>query len=133
MSGDCMNYPDNWRDFVDYYSFIDSNQVYTNGSSLIQTFRVEQMIAKYFDEKTKKANTINQGKTIATWIPFTFDTNGMLDCPLPDEDEDIFISDGKHVWIDTFMCDIDGYYLDSNVEIEDNLAWAKLPKVHGEG
>lgn len=63
MSGDCMNYPNDWRDFMDYYSFIDSNQVYTNGSSLIQTFRVEQMIAEYFDEKTKKANTINQRKT----------------------------------------------------------------------
>lgn len=132
MSGDCMNYPDDWRDFVDYYSFIDSSEVYTNGSRLMQTFRVEQMIAEYFDEKTKKVNTISQGKTIAKWIPFTFDKNGILDCQLPDEDEEILVSNGEDIWIDTFMCDIDGYYLDMNAEIEDNLAWARLPKAHEE-
>lgn len=48
---DCMNFPDNIMDFIDDYSFEDSDQVYTNGSKLIQSFRVKQAIEHYFREQ----------------------------------------------------------------------------------
>ena len=62
------------------------------------------------------------------WIPFTFDDDGLLDCALPETDEEILISDGKDVWIDTLMED-NGYYLDSGRELK-GLAWMPLPEAH---
>ena len=44
---DMMNFPKRWEDFLHDYEFEDSRMVYTNGSRLIQSFRVEQMIEHY--------------------------------------------------------------------------------------
>lgn len=44
---ECMPIPDNWKDFVKEYSFKDIREVYTNGSWLIPTFRVEQMMEHF--------------------------------------------------------------------------------------
>lgn len=44
---DCMSFPDNIMDFIDDYSFEDSDHVYTNGSKLIQSFRVRQALEHY--------------------------------------------------------------------------------------
>lgn len=44
---DCMSFPDNIIDFIDDYSFEDSDHVYTNGSKLISSFRVKQAIEHY--------------------------------------------------------------------------------------
>lgn len=41
---DCMEFPDDWHKFLEDYSFKDSEHIYTNGSDLIQVFRVEQLI-----------------------------------------------------------------------------------------
>lgn len=65
------------------------------------------------------------------WIPFTFDEEGVLNCELPDVDEEILVSDGDSVWQDTW-CEVDeGYELESGIEIED-LAWRQLPKPYEE-
>ena len=48
---DCMSFPDNIMDFIDDYSFEDSDYVYTNGSKLISTFRVKQAVEHYFREQ----------------------------------------------------------------------------------
>ena len=48
MSGEAMDFPQSWRDFVEQYSFKDSKEEYTNGSMLISTYRVEQMVEHYF-------------------------------------------------------------------------------------
>ena len=48
---DCMSFPDNIMDFIDDYSFEDSEHVYTNGSKLIQSFRVKQAVEHYFREQ----------------------------------------------------------------------------------
>ena len=45
---DCMNFPNDWHTFLDDYSFKDTQEIYTNGSNLISTFRVEQLIEHYF-------------------------------------------------------------------------------------
>ena len=40
----CMTFPEDWHDFLNNYSFIDEEHIYTNGSRLIQVFRVEQLL-----------------------------------------------------------------------------------------
>ena len=44
---DMMNFPKRWEDFLHDYEFEDSRRIYTNGSRLIQSFRVKQMMEYY--------------------------------------------------------------------------------------
>lgn len=46
--GDMMDFPSTWELFLHDYEFEDAKQIYTNGSRLIPSFRVEQMIEHYF-------------------------------------------------------------------------------------
>lgn len=39
-----MEFPDTFEEFVKYYGFKDKEEVYTNGSELIQVFRVKQWL-----------------------------------------------------------------------------------------
>lgn len=71
-------------------------------------------------------------KQEGNWIPFEFkrDEQGreILSLPLPDDGEEILVSDGRFVWIDTFMGDESSMrYLDSNRDFE-GLAWMPLPE-----
>lgn len=43
-----MWFPKTIKEFIDDYSFKDKKEVYTNGSQLIQTFRVEQALNHYY-------------------------------------------------------------------------------------
>ena len=52
---DKMEFPKTMKEFIDNYSFKDSDEVYTNGSMLIQTYRVEQAIEHYEQEVRAKA------------------------------------------------------------------------------
>lgn len=52
---DKMEFPKTMKEFIDNYSFKDSDEVYTNGSMLIQTYRVEQAIEHYEQEIRNKA------------------------------------------------------------------------------
>lgn len=49
MSGDIMDFPDRWEDFIERYNFADKHEIYTNGAKLIPVFRVEQMVGHYFE------------------------------------------------------------------------------------
>lgn len=42
-----MQFPDSWQDFLHQYEFQDDVEEYTNGSMLIPSFRVEQMMEHY--------------------------------------------------------------------------------------
>lgn len=65
------------------------------------------------------------------WIPFEME-DGFLYCQVPDDDEDILVTDGKVVWHDTWIeCD-EGYVLDSGYELYKCLAWMPLPKPYKE-
>ena len=44
---DMMNFPKRWEDFLHDYEFEDARKVYTNGSRLIPSFRVKQMMEHY--------------------------------------------------------------------------------------
>lgn len=61
------------------------------------------------------------------WIPFEME-DGFLQCQIPDVDEEILVTDGKHVWEDTWIEYDDGYALDSNYELDEVTAWMPLPK-----
>lgn len=51
----------------------------------------------------------------------------MLDCPLPDDGEEILVATKHGVEVD--VCGIDeGYYLENRGDWEDVLAWAPMPR-----
>lgn len=76
-------------------------------------------------------NIIKKQPKVGEWIPFTFDEEGVLNCELPDVDEEILVSDGDSVWQDTWCEADEGYELYSEIGIED-LAWRQLPKPYKE-
>ena len=47
---DCMNFPKTILEFFKNYSFKDEEEIYTNGSELIQVFRVIQALEYYASE-----------------------------------------------------------------------------------
>lgn len=57
MSGEMMQFPNNMKQFLDKYSFLDKERIYTNGSLLIPTFRAKQALEHY----VPKRNSINNG------------------------------------------------------------------------
>lgn len=44
MSGCMMIFPTTWEEFERDYGFTDTEHIYTNGSRLMQSFRVEQWL-----------------------------------------------------------------------------------------
>ena len=48
MSCEAMEFPDDWTAFIQQYEFADKEEVYTNGSMLVPSFRVGQMVEHYF-------------------------------------------------------------------------------------
>lgn len=59
---------------------------------------------------------------------FSADIKYMLDCKLPDDEQEIIVTDGRYVWVDTCIVN-DGYELDSGHDwIEDVIAWMPLPE-----
>lgn len=66
------------------------------------------------------------------WIPFEAEVNdGYLTLvgTIPDENQEILITDGKSVFTDTFMADGREFYLDSGwAIIDDIIAWQPLPE-----
>jgi hypothetical protein len=79
------------------------------------------------------------------WIPFTRrpmteeeqkdypNCTFMFDCVLPDDGDEILVSNGRFVWMDVFCNDIDGCYLDSGDDIDEGMAWMPLPKPYKGG
>ena len=57
---DMMNFPKRWEDFLHDYEFEDARRIYTNGSRLIPSFRVKQMMEHY--APARHGRWIEQGK-----------------------------------------------------------------------
>ena len=51
---DTMTFPANIKDFIKEYSFLDEDQIYTNGSELIQVYRIYQALKHYAPELLKE-------------------------------------------------------------------------------
>ena len=65
---DMMNFPKRWEDFLHDYEFEDARRIYTNGSRLIPSFRVKQMMEHYapvrygrWDKVYKSKVTVSDG------------------------------------------------------------------------
>lgn len=105
----------------------------------------DALIAEYPDDvlthcDIEAAPTIDPESLQPQWIPFlwrkTTEEDGwdpeefpLMACgELPENGQDILVTNGCHVWSDTFFDD-DGLYLDSgNVLTEDVTAWMPLPE-----
>lgn len=86
---------------------------------------------------------IPSAEAVQGWIPFKKrpltdeekqehpDWTYVFDCPLPDDEEEILLSNGKYVWTDTFINDGE-CYLDGGDDIDDGMAWMPLPKPYRE-
>lgn len=61
------------------------------------------------------------------------DIRYMLDCKMPDDGQEILVTNGKTTWQDTCFIDCDGYYLDSNYDWIETTAWRPLPEPYKEG
>lgn len=111
---------------MEYFDYIKSK------ADIARTHSLEHdQVFNYYCRKIRKIIECYYG---TEWIPFTFDDDGLLDCVLPETDEEILISDGKDVWLDTFMTDVENenmvFYLDnSNCDLR-GLAWMPLPEAH---
>lgn len=69
----------------------------------------------------------SMAKSKCEWIPFVIAKN-ILQGELPDADQEILVTDGREVWIDTFVREGDECYLDCGNEIPDDaIAWMHLP------
>ena len=55
------------------------------------------------------------------------DTYIILDCPLPDDGQEVLVSCGDMVCVDTFVKDNDGCYFEG-LDIDDVEAWMPLPE-----
>lgn len=60
MSCERMSFENNYKDFLNNFSFEDIEEVYTNGAELIPVFRVEQMIEHYFEKKIIESENIRR-------------------------------------------------------------------------
>lgn len=100
----------------------------------VQYFKAEDI----YEQPTVDAEAV-QG-----WIPFNIrpltdeekqeypDWTAIFECPLPDDGEEILLSNGKYVWTDTFIDDGE-CYLDGGDDIDDGMAWMPLPKPYKGG
>lgn len=60
------------------------------------------------------------------------DIRYMLDCKMPDDGQEILVTNGETTWQDTSFIDCDGYYLDSNYDWIEITAWRPLPEPYKE-
>lgn len=99
----------------------------------------------YEAEMVKRLRAVQEAQATQGWIPFTRrpmteeeqkdypNCTFMFDCVLPDDGDEILVSNRRFVWMDTFCSDIDGCYLDSNGDIDEDMAWMPLPKPYKGG
>lgn len=76
--GDMMDFPSTWELFLQDYEFKDTKQIYTNGSDLIPSFRVKQMIEHYFLNPPTSSNSCPCDTCQIGWG--TISAQGILIC-----------------------------------------------------
>ena len=62
MSGDQMTFPNTWEEFEKIYGFTDKEEIYTNGSRLIPSFRVEQWLEHLDTPPVRHGKWIDDGQ-----------------------------------------------------------------------
>ena len=75
MGAEQMNFPKYIHEFLESYSFIDKQEVYTNGAKLIPLFRVEQALKHYSQPKVSEWISVEEelpkekGEYLVTYHP----------------------------------------------------------------
>ena len=96
---------------------------------LIEAFEAREMPAIDIIKEV-----INSQPKVGEWKPFEFgcdeDTGeGIILGEIPDCDQEILVTDGSSVWVDTFYIDWECSYLDSGRTLEDEvIAWKPMPE-----
>lgn len=97
-----------------------------------------------FDKANQIIHDALSAEAVQGWIPFTRrpmteeekkdypNCTFIFDCVLPDDGDEILVSNGRFVWMDAFCNDIDGCYLDSGDDIDEDMAWMPLPEPYRE-
>lgn len=97
-----------------------------------------------YEVAEKALSALPSAEAVQRWIPFTRrpmteeeqkdypNCTFMFDCVLPDDGDEILVSSRRFVWMDVFCNDIDGCYLDSGDDIDEDMAWMPLPKPYRE-
>ena len=72
---DMMDYPPTWEEFIDNFTILDVEEVYTNRDVLVPLFRVKQMMEHYYriedTFKDKKFIGVNDdGRVSFTCVPY---------------------------------------------------------------
>lgn len=104
-------------------------------SSMITPDELKAIIELCLDEKF-----IDGYEERKKWIPFKlrscdedekkeYEADEMWDSPLPDNGEQILVSDGEEVWQDQFYNDADGCYLELTGSNLKSCAWMRMPDV----
>lgn len=114
--------------------YLDKKNYLSNLTKEINDTEQRAYIIKEFLDSLK----LIKKEVTSKWIPFTFDEEGILNCELPDIDEDILVwdmdgaFDKENVWVDTWeVPDAYAYGLGSGMDL-DGLAWMPLPKAYKE-
>lgn len=120
------------QDEFPYY--LDKKNYLSNLTKEINDTEQRAYIIKEFLDSLKRIKK----EVTSKWIPFTFDEEGILNCELPDIDEDMLVwdmdgtFDKENVWVDTWGSpDCGVYELESGMDL-DGLAWMSLPKPNKE-
>lgn len=102
---------------------------------------VQDMIEKLQDD-------LEQDEKENGWIPVKYhqisekeraeesisnDIQYMLDCKMPDDGQEILVTNGETTWQDTCFINSNGYYLDGGYDWIDIMDWMPLPKPYKEG
>ena len=94
MMSDMMTFPDTWEEYEKSYGFDDSEEIYTNGSRLIPSFRVKQWLEHLPSAQPERTgNWVEIGdEPYDEWecdrCGFVIDGSGCID---PEEYRDIYI------------------------------------------
>ena len=56
---DMMTFPDTWEEYEKFYGFNDFEEIYTNNSRLIPSFRVKQWLDHIAQHETKQQATVS--------------------------------------------------------------------------
>lgn len=91
-----------------------------DGDALLDAILKEEWIPITFRELTEE-----EQKEHPEWCYY-------LDCDLPDDGDEIIVTNGKYVWKDECIIE-DAFYLDSGNDWRELTAWMPLPEPYKEG
>ena len=141
-----MLFPDTWEEFEQYYGFTDTDQVYTNGSRLIPSFRVKQWLdhlkdtepieSRWIPIKTRPMTEEERAYFNEQWEFFdkmTEDEMIMFDCEMPEDGQDIIVCSERYAWRDTCENDVYGFSLEECGDWSEIKAWMPFPEPYGGG